>query len=46
MLSCAIVQHSEILLGVSRANYLKANRIFHGAIKYYGEQTEGTLVQL
>lgn len=33
MVTCAIVQYSKILQGVSRANYLKANRIFHGAIK-------------
>lgn len=41
MVTCAIVQYSEILQGVSRANYLKANRIFHGAIKRMENEQKG-----
>lgn len=41
MVTCAIVQFSEILQGVSRANYLRANRIFHGAIKCMEKEQKG-----
>lgn len=41
MVTCAIIQYLEISQGVSRANYLKENRFFHGAIKCMENEQKG-----